>query len=67
MKTAPAEILREYGPFPGVDRVNGVTFDGERVWFASGDKLNAFDKCPVARPFGPVRATTDTKCAIERG
>jgi glutamine cyclotransferase len=38
-----AEILREYGPFPGVDRVNGVTFDGEHVWFASGDKLNALD------------------------
>jgi glutamine cyclotransferase len=38
-----AEILREYGPFPGVDRVHGVTFDGRLVWFASGDKLNAFD------------------------
>src|ERR1043165_1832613 len=38
-----AEIVREYGPFPGVDKVNGVTFDGERVWFASGDKLNALD------------------------
>ena len=43
MKQAAAEILREYGPFPGVDRVNGVTFDGQHVWFASGDKLNAFD------------------------
>ena len=43
MKTSAAEILREYGPFPGVDRVNGVTFDGQHVWFASGDKLNAFD------------------------
>jgi glutamine cyclotransferase len=38
-----AKIVREYGPFPGVDRVHGVTYDGERVWFASGDKLNAFD------------------------
>ena len=38
-----AEILREYGPFPGVDRVDGVTFDGRHVWFASGDTLNAFD------------------------
>src|SRR6201984_799559 len=38
-----AEILREYGPFPGVDHVHGVTFDGRHVWFASGDKLNAFD------------------------
>jgi len=43
MKHTTAEILREYGPFPGVDRVNGVTYDGERVWFAAGDKLNAFD------------------------
>jgi glutamine cyclotransferase len=23
--------------------VNGVTYDGKKVWFASGDKLNAFD------------------------
>jgi glutamine cyclotransferase len=43
MKRAAAEILREYGPFPGVERVNGVTYDGENVWFASGDKLNAVD------------------------
>ena len=43
MKRSAAEILREYGPFPGADHVNGVTFDGQHVWFASGDKLNAFD------------------------
>ncbi|CDX20533.1 conserved hypothetical protein [Mesorhizobium plurifarium] len=43
MKRAAAEILREYGPFPGVERINGVTYDGENVWFASGDKLNALD------------------------
>jgi len=43
MKQSPAEILREYGPFPGVDAVHGVTYDGESVWFASGDKLNALD------------------------
>jgi glutamine cyclotransferase len=43
MKRSAAEILREYGPFPGVDNVNGVTFDGRHVWFASGDRLNALD------------------------
>ena len=43
MITSAAEILREYGPFPGAENVAGVTFDGRRVWFASGDKLNAFD------------------------
>src|SRR5437660_1405104 len=43
MTRSAAEILREYGPFPGVDHVHGVTFDGQHVWFATGDKLNAFD------------------------
>ena len=43
MKRSTAEIIREYGPFPGVDNVAGVTHDGQQVWFASGDKLNAFD------------------------
>ncbi|KVQ44878.1 glutamine cyclotransferase [Burkholderia territorii] len=49
MKRSTADIIREYGPFPGVDGVHGVTFDGQRVWFASGDKLNALD---------PARGTT---------
>ncbi len=43
MKRKQAEIVREYGPFPGADNVAGVTYDGERMWFASGNKLNAVD------------------------
>ncbi|MBX6332008.1 MAG: PQQ-binding-like beta-propeller repeat protein [Gemmatimonadaceae bacterium] len=43
MKRSAAEIIHEYGPFPGVDRVNGVTYDGQRVWMATGDTLEAFD------------------------
>jgi glutamine cyclotransferase len=43
MKRSRAEISREYGPFPGIDAVHGVTFDGRLVWFASGAKLNAID------------------------
>jgi len=43
MSRSRAEIVREYGPFPGVDHVHGVTYDGENVWFAAGDKLNALD------------------------
>jgi glutamine cyclotransferase len=39
----PADIVREYGPFPGVEAVAGVTYDGKNVWFASGDRLNALD------------------------
>jgi glutamine cyclotransferase len=38
-----AEIIREYGPFAGIQNVGGVTYDGECVWFAGGDKLVAFD------------------------
>ena len=43
MQHSNAEIVREYGPFPGIDKVNGVTYDGQQVWFAAGDSLNAFD------------------------
>lgn len=43
MKRQPADIEREYGPFPGVEKVAGVTFDGQQVWFASGDKIHALD------------------------
>src|SRR4029079_6966980 len=42
MRANPAEILREYGPFPA-GNVGGVTYDGERVWYAGGDALVAFD------------------------
>jgi glutamine cyclotransferase len=43
MKHATVKILREYGPFPGVETVGGVSFDGHQVWFASGNRLNALD------------------------
>jgi glutamine cyclotransferase len=43
MKTSKAEVIREYGPFPEVEKVNGVSFDGKHVWFASGDRLITFD------------------------
>jgi len=38
-----ADIIREYGPFDGIDKVNGVTYDGARVWFAVGDRIVALD------------------------
>ena len=43
MKHSTAEIIREYGPFPDADDVAGVSFDGNKVWFATGKKLNALD------------------------
>ena len=43
MQKSSAEVVREYGPFPGLDKIHGVTFDGRHVWFASGGTLNALD------------------------
>ena len=43
MNRSTAEIVCEYGPFPGVDNVGGVTYDGQQVWFAAGEKLHALD------------------------
>ncbi len=38
-----AEIVREYGPFPGAERIHGITHDGTYVWAATGQELIAFD------------------------
>ena len=54
MNRKTAEILREYGPFPGVDWVHGVTFDGQNIWFAAGDALIALDP-----------ASGQTRCSID--
>src|ERR1700704_6202550 len=43
MRQSTAEIVREYGPFPGANNVGGVTYDGQSVWFAAGDSIRAFD------------------------
>jgi glutamine cyclotransferase len=43
MSRSSAEIVREYGPFPGAGQVHGVTYDGRHVWFAAGEALNALD------------------------
>src|SRR5512139_3598189 len=54
MKRYTAEITREYGPFPQVDTVHGLTYDGQNVWFASGEKLNSLD--PAS---GEIRRSLD--------
>jgi glutamine cyclotransferase len=41
--TQAAEVVREYGPFDGAHAVHGVTYDGARVWAATGARLVAFD------------------------
>ena len=57
MSRSNAEIVREYGPFSGVGRVHGVTYDGRSVWFAAGDKLVSMDPASgKAQSFGRGRA-----------
>jgi glutamine cyclotransferase len=43
MPRSLAQIIREYGPFAEIDEVHGVSYDGQHVWFAAGNTLNAFD------------------------
>jgi glutamine cyclotransferase len=43
MRRSKAEILCEYGPFPGCNHVHGVSFDGRSAWIAAGDSLKALD------------------------
>jgi glutamine cyclotransferase len=52
-----AEIVREYGPFAGADKIHGVTHDGHNVWAATGAKLVAFD--PAS---GEPTRTLDQAC-----
>src|SRR5262250_1671817 len=64
MNRSNAEIVREYGPFPGVDRVHGVSYDGQHVWFASGDKLNAFDPSS-GKPFRSINVAAHAGTAFD--
>ena len=43
MKRTAANIVREYGPFPDVTSVHGVSYDGANIWIATGNTLNAID------------------------
>ncbi|MBS0532469.1 MAG: PQQ-binding-like beta-propeller repeat protein [Proteobacteria bacterium] len=42
MKRSAAQIVREFA-FPDVTTVHGVSYDGNNVWIATGDTLNAID------------------------
>jgi glutamine cyclotransferase len=64
MKQSAAEILREYGPFPGVEKVHGVTYDGQRVWLAAGDTLNAFDP-ESGKMLRTIEVTADAGTAFD--
>ena len=58
--SSAAEVVREYGPFPDADKVAGVTYDGQNVWFAAGTRLHAFDP-------GTGKALRSIEAAAEAG
>jgi hypothetical protein len=63
-RVAPAEIVREYGPFPDREHIRGVTFDGEAVWFATGGRLQSLD--PDTGELGrSLRVTADAGTAFD--
>ena len=64
MRPATAEIVREYGPFPGIGHVHGVTYDGRHVWIAAGHNLTAID--PVSgKRLRSIDVTADAGTAFD--
>ena len=63
-KTQPAEILREYGPYPDMPRIHGVTFDGTRVWFARGESIVAIDP-ESGKQVGELKVPADAGTAYD--
>jgi glutamine cyclotransferase len=64
MNQSAADILVEYGPFPGIDSVHGVTFDGRHIWFASGDKLHALDPA-IGKPVRSIDVAAHAGTAFD--
>ncbi|HEX7655005.1 MAG TPA: PQQ-binding-like beta-propeller repeat protein [Verrucomicrobiae bacterium] len=42
-KAGQTQVVQEYGPFPGITAIHGVTYDGKHIWFAHGEGLAAVD------------------------
>ncbi|CAG9247502.1 FOG: WD40-like repeat [Paraburkholderia unamae] len=64
MKRTTAEIVREYGPYPGVEQVGGVTYDGKQVWFAVGERIASLD--PVSgRQLGSIEIAAHAGTAFD--
>lgn len=63
MTDRKAEILAEYGPFPGVDKVHGVTYDGRHVWIAAGETIHAIDP-DNGTPIRKIEAAADAGTAF---
>ena len=43
MKRSTADIISEFGPYPDIPHLHGVSYDGQSVWVAAGPRLDAID------------------------
>lgn len=59
-----AEIVREFGPFPGAESIHGVTHDGRHVWAATGERLIAIDPAS-GQPTRALDRTCDAGTAFD--
>jgi glutamine cyclotransferase len=64
MSKSTAEILREYGPFPGIKSVAGVTYDGKQIWFGAGEKIVAVDPAS-GQPVRTIDVAADAGTAFD--
>jgi glutamine cyclotransferase len=64
MNRSAAEVLKEFGPFPGVEHVHGVTYDGRHVWLATGGTLGAFDP-ETGEPQRSIEVEADAGTAFD--
>jgi len=64
MNKSNARIIQEWGPFPGTEKVHGVTYDGHNVWFAAGSKLRTLN--PASGKTGrSIDVTADAGTAFD--
>ncbi len=59
-----AEVVREYGPFEGADKIAGVSHDGRNVWAATGAALVAFDPA-TGEPVRKLAVACDAGTAFD--
>lgn len=59
-----AEVLRELGPFAEGETIHGVTYDGKRVWAATGATLRALDPAS-GQPTGALNTPCEAGTAFD--
>ena len=53
MNIKNAEITREYGPLEGAPIIHGIEYDGNHLWLATGERLQALNPTTGRGPRRP--------------